>query len=137
MTFLLRELSGQQSGLEFIETVLRYLGSAAEMPKEDLKRAVIQALPEGEQLMATSAEQWIQEGLEQGERKVLLRQVRRRFGEAAVQQSERLLAKITDPAQLEDLGEMLLECKDEATWLNRLQAAARVGLHNNALLQEV
>ena len=64
---LLRELSGQQSGLEFIETVLRYLGSAAEMPKEDLKRAVIQALPEGEQLMATSAEQWIQEGLEQGE----------------------------------------------------------------------
>jgi hypothetical protein len=42
---LLRELSGQQSGLEFIETVLRYLGSAAEMPEEDLKRAVIQALP--------------------------------------------------------------------------------------------
>jgi hypothetical protein len=59
-------LSGQQSGLEFIETVLRYLGSAAEMPKEDLKRAVIQALPEGEQLMATPAEQWIQEGLEKG-----------------------------------------------------------------------
>ena len=87
--------------------------------------------------MATPAEQWIQEGLEQGERKMLSRQVRRRFGEAAAQQSERLLAKITDPAQLEDLGEMLLECKDEATWLNRLQAAARVGLHNNALLQEV
>jgi hypothetical protein len=79
-------LSGQQSGLEFIEIVLRYLGSAAEMPKEDLKRAVIQALPEGEQLMATPAEQWIQEGLEQGERKVLLRQVHRRFGEAAAQQ---------------------------------------------------
>jgi hypothetical protein len=91
-------LSGQQSGLEFIETVLSYLGSAAEMPKEDLKRAVIQALPEGEQLMATPAEQWIQEGMEQGERKVLLRQVHRRFGEAAAQQSERLLAKITDPA---------------------------------------
>jgi putative YhgA-like transposase len=44
------------------------LGSAAEMPKEDLKRAAIQALPEGEQLMATPAEQWIQEGLEQGEK---------------------------------------------------------------------
>jgi Domain of unknown function (DUF4351) len=125
MIFLLRELSGQQSGLEFIETVLRYLGSAAEMPKEDLKRAVIQALPEGEQLMATPAEQWIQEGLEQGERKVLLRQVRRRFGEAAAQQSERLLVMITDPAQLEDLGEMLLECKDGAAWLTRLQAAAQ------------
>lgn len=44
---------------------------------------------------------------------------------------------ITAPAQLEDLGEMLLECEDEATWLNQLQAAAQVGLHNNALLQEV
>jgi hypothetical protein len=56
---------------------------------------------------------------------VLLRQVRRRFGEAAAQQSERLLVMITDPAQLEDLGEMLLECKDGAAWLNRLQAAAQ------------
>ncbi len=56
---------------------------------------------------------------------MLLRQVRRRFGEAAAQQSERLLVMITDPAQLEDLGEMLLECKDGAAWLNRLQAAAQ------------
>jgi Domain of unknown function (DUF4351) len=76
-------------------------------------------------------------GIGKGERKVLLRQVRRRFGEAAAQQSERLLVMITAPAQLEDLGEMLLECEDEATWLNQLQAAAQVGLHNNALLQEV
>jgi hypothetical protein len=44
---------------------------------------------------------------------------------AAAQQSERLLAKITDPAHLEDLGEMLLECKDGAAWLNRVQTAAQ------------
>jgi hypothetical protein len=90
-----------------------------------MKRAVIQALPEGEQLMATPAEQWIQEGLEQGERKVLLRQVHRRFGEAAAQQSEKLLVMITDPTQLEDLGETLLEYRDGVVWLNRLQAAAQ------------
>jgi predicted transposase/invertase (TIGR01784 family) len=123
---LLRELSGQQSGLEFIETVLRYLGSAAEMQKDDLKRVAAQALPEGEQIMATPAEQWIQEGLqkglEQGERQMLLRLVRRRFSELTAQQSEGLLVKITDLTRLEDLGGALLECRDEAEWLNRLQA---------------
>ncbi len=125
---LLRELSGQQSGLEFIETVLRYLGSAAEMQKNDLKRVAAQALPEGEQIMATPAEQWIQEGLqkglEQGERQMLLRLVRRRFSELTAQQSEGLLVKITDLTRLEDLGGALLECRDEAEWLNRLQAMA-------------
>lgn len=132
---LLRELRGQKSGLEFIETVLRYLGCAAEMPKEDLKRAVIQALPEGEQFMATPAEQWrqegvqqglqqgLQQGFQQGERQMLVKQVRRRFGEDTAQQSEVLLTKITDPAKLEDLGEILVECTDAVDWLNRLQAS--------------
>jgi Putative transposase, YhgA-like len=129
---LLRELSGQQSGLEFIETVLRYLGSAAEMPKEDLKRAVVQALPEGEQLMATPAEQWIQEGLIKGiqeglerERQLLLRMVRRRFGETTAQQSQGLLARVTDASRLEDLGEVLLECENGEDWLNRLEAVLK------------
>lgn len=105
------------------------------MPKEDLKRAVIQALPEGEQFMATPAEQWrqegvqqglqqgLQQGFQQGERQMLVKQVRRRFGEDTAQQSEVLLTKITDPAKLEDLGEILVECTDAVDWLNRLQAS--------------
>jgi hypothetical protein len=111
---------------------LRYLGSAVEMPKEDLKRAVVQALPEGEQLMATPAEQWIQEGLIKGiqeglerERQLLLRMVRRRFGETTAQQSQGLLARVTDASRLEDLGEVLLECENGEDWLNRLEAVLK------------
>jgi hypothetical protein len=54
--------------------------------------------------MATPAEQWRQEGLQQGlqqgfqqgERQMLVKQVRRRFGEDTARQSEVLLTKITD-----------------------------------------
>jgi flagellar biosynthesis/type III secretory pathway protein FliH len=132
----------QSGGLEFLEIMLRYLSAAApQLEEDDLRRAVVQALPEGERIMATIAEKWVQQGLEQGleqglqqgleqgleqgERQVLLRQVRHRFGEAIARQSEVLLAQISDPAQLEDLGEVLLECEDGTAWLHRLQAAVQ------------
>jgi Domain of unknown function (DUF4351) len=123
---LLPDLIRQPGGLEFLEIMLRYLSTAAPQLEEDeLRRAVVQALPEGERIMASIAEKWVQQGLGQGERQVLLRQVRHRFGEAIARQSEMLLAQISDPAQLEDLGEALLECEDEAAWLHRLQAAVQ------------
>jgi hypothetical protein len=123
---LLPDLIRQSGGLEFLEIMLRYLSTAAPQLEEDeLRRAVVQALPEGERIMASIAEKWVQQGLGQGERQVLLRQVRHRFGEAIARQSEMLLAQISDPAQLEDLGEVLLECEDEAAWLHRLQAAVQ------------
>lgn len=135
---LLPDLIAQPGGLEFLEIMLRYLSTAAPQLEEDeLRRAVVQALPEGERIMATIAEKWVQQGLEQGlqqgleqgleqgERQVLLRFVRRRFGEAIARQSETLLAQISDPAQLEGLGEVLLECEDGAAWLHRLQAVVQ------------
>jgi hypothetical protein len=127
---LLPDLIRHSGGLEFLEVMLRYLSTAApQLEEEDLRRAVVQALPEGERIMATIAEKWVQQGLqqglEQGERQVLLRLVRRRFGEAIARQSETLLAQISDPAQLENLGEMLLECEDGTAWLHRLQAAVQ------------
>jgi Domain of unknown function (DUF4351) len=75
--------------------------------------------------MASSAEKWVQQGLKQGERQVLLRLVHRRFSEATAQQSEILLVRITELTQLEDLSEVLLECEDGAAWLHRLQEAVR------------
>jgi hypothetical protein len=131
---LLPDLIHHSGGLEFLEVMLRYLSTAAPQLEEDeLRRAVVQALPEGERIMATIAEKWVQQGLEQrlqqgleqGERQVLLRLVRRRFGEAIARQSETLLAQISDPAQLEGLGEVLLECEDGAAWLHRLQAVVQ------------
>jgi hypothetical protein len=122
----MRDLGGHKSGLEFIELVLRYLGSAADIQKDDLQRAAAQALPDGERLMATPAEQWIQEGLEQGlargERQVLMRLIRHRFGEAVARESEGRLAGI-GTARLEDLCEVLLECADGEEWLARLSGS--------------
>ena len=68
-----------------------------------------------------------QEGLQQGldiERHLLLRLVRRRFGEMAAADSAPLLAQISEPAVLEDLGEALLDCVDGEAWLARLELAA-------------
>ena len=123
---LLPDLIRQSGGLEFLEVMLRYLSTAAPQLKEDdLRRAVVQALPEGERIMATIAEKWVQQGLEQGGRQVLLRLVRRRFGEAIAQQSEILLARTTALTQLEDLGEVLLECENGEDWLSRLQVVVQ------------
>ena len=76
-------------------------------------------------------EQWKQDGLQQGlqqalhsERRMLLRLIRRRFGEAIAEQSSPALERIERPAVFEDLGEDLLDSADESAWLARLNAAA-------------
>lgn len=77
-------------------------------------------------------QQGLQEGLQQGldfERQLLLRQVRRRFGEAVATSSASGLAGIIEPTVLEDLGEALLDCADGATWLALLTAKAGSDQH--------
>ncbi|WP_295407575.1 Rpn family recombination-promoting nuclease/putative transposase [uncultured Thiocystis sp.] len=72
-------------------------------------------------------EQWKQDGWKQGleqglisERRLLLRQIQRRFGAAVAERSARVLVSIHDPAVLEDLGEAVLDCPDAAGWEARL-----------------
>jgi hypothetical protein len=62
------------------------------------------------------------------ERHLMLRQVRRRFGEAVAAQSAPWLAQITEPMVLEDLGEALLDCVAGAAWLARLDAVGELTL---------
>jgi len=62
-----------------------------------------------------------QQGLDV-ERHLMLRQVRRRFGETVATYSAPWLARIAEPAVLEDLGEALLDCADGAAWLARLES---------------
>lgn len=72
--------------------------------------------------MMTIAERWVQEGRQEGlnsERQLLLRLVRRRFG-AAAERSQALLECIAEPAVLEELGEVLLDCVDGEAWLAAL-----------------
>jgi hypothetical protein len=69
-------------------------------------------------------QQGLQQGL-QGERRLLVRQIRRRFGEAIALQSTPTLERIEQQAVFEELGEDLVDCADEIAWLARLQAAAK------------
>jgi hypothetical protein len=69
-------------------------------------------------------EEGIQQGLD-SERRMLLRQIRRRFGAAAAGQSQPLLERIQQPNAFEDLGEALLDSADATVWQARLAEAAR------------
>ncbi|MCS6845935.1 MAG: Rpn family recombination-promoting nuclease/putative transposase, partial [Caldilineales bacterium] len=65
--FLLRDLAHQRTGLEYIETLLRYVTVGSRyLSAEELERTVSEAFPEGEQIMATIAEKWVEQGLQQG-----------------------------------------------------------------------
>ena len=49
-----------------------------------------------------------------------MRLVRRRFGDTVAAISAPVLARITEPTVLEDLGEALLDCADGEAWLAAL-----------------
>jgi len=86
----------------------------------DLRQAVTQALSGGGELMMTIAEQWVQEGRQEGlrsERQLLLRQLRRRFGEAVAERSRGLLQRVEETVLLEELGMALLDGADGEAWL--------------------
>jgi len=65
---LLQGLANTRSGLEHLATVLRYVSSAAsQVSEKELHKAVEKAFPQtGGALMATIAEQWINQGIKQG-----------------------------------------------------------------------
>ncbi len=64
---LMFELSSKQTGLEYMHTILYYLGRATgKVTKKDLQQALLQQGEPGEQLMGTIAEEFIQEGMQQG-----------------------------------------------------------------------
>jgi len=64
---LLRELSERRTGLEYLESILRYVSQGTEqIDGEELREAVEEAFPEGGGLMSTIAERWVEQGLQQG-----------------------------------------------------------------------
>ena len=139
---LLRALEQGSSGLDYLHALLRYLAQATNTDRlndEDLRRVVTQTLSGGGELMMTIAEQWVQEGRQEGwqkgrqegrqeglnsERQLLLRLVRRRFGAMVVERSGALLERIAEPAALEELGEVVLDCGDGEAWLAALARRA-------------
>ncbi|MEW6221644.1 MAG: Rpn family recombination-promoting nuclease/putative transposase [Thermodesulfobacteriota bacterium] len=64
---LLRDLARSRTGLQYVETLLRYVAAAAPQVEEEAFRAAIDgALADGGMDMPTLAERWEQRGLERG-----------------------------------------------------------------------
>jgi predicted transposase/invertase (TIGR01784 family) len=61
------ELARQETGLEYLETLLRYLTRGTDkIEAEELREAVEATIPEGGALMATIAAKWKEEGRQEG-----------------------------------------------------------------------
>ena len=121
---LLDELAQQRSGLEYLETVLRYISRSVDTLKPDeLRQVVTQTLTRGDEIMSTIAEQWIQQGIQQGihqgiqqgiqqgisqgEMLALKRQLERRFGALPAWVEEKLTT--ANQASLESWADRVLE----------------------------
>ncbi len=66
------EVAGAESGVEALVTVLRYLAEAREGLREEVLRAAVErALPGGGAVMATLAQKWLEQGLQEGLQKGL------------------------------------------------------------------
>jgi len=64
---LMHELAQRETGLEYLETTLRYLSQATNtVTEEQLWKALETVFPEGESLMGTIAEKWVEQGLQRG-----------------------------------------------------------------------
>jgi hypothetical protein len=124
---LLRDLSEKRTGIEFIETILKYLLSAASADTindyEEIKAAVEQALSQtGGEIMPTVADvlreegrqQGLQQGLQQGilqnARKSLIDALDVRF-ETTPQSILKILDEISDPSILGLLHRKALKAK--------------------------
>ncbi len=66
---LVYELLDQETATAYIQTVLRYMAAGSDkLSKEELTTIVLKAIEEGDKLMPTVAEQWVEEGREEGEK---------------------------------------------------------------------
>ena len=68
MAELWQDLAKQRTGLEYLETIWRYLATATDRVTEaDLRQAVEAAFPQvGGGIMSTIADKWIEQGMQQG-----------------------------------------------------------------------
>ena len=118
---LVRELVQQESGLEMLRTLLLYIAQANQVVTEaEFERGVAAAaLPEGENLMATLAEKWKEEGRAEGLERGLERGLEKGLERGLEKGLERGLEK-----WLEAQRQMLLRLLEWRFQLDEAQKAA-------------
>jgi predicted transposase/invertase (TIGR01784 family) len=120
---LLHELADKQTALQYLETTLRYVSQAAVTVSEDeLRQAMTTAFSEdGGALMATIAEKWFEQGLEQGLERSIIQVLERRFGRVPAENIKARLSKLPVPT-LEMLLDEALVAADLETFEQKLTA---------------
>ncbi len=77
---MLQEIEAKQDALEMLELLLRYVVRATKTFDEDAVREVLDRSGVGEDFMQNFIDKYVEEGIQQGERKLLASQLKHRFG---------------------------------------------------------
>ncbi len=123
---LFGELLTKETGLEYLETVLRYISMAgSHVEEEEIVEALREALPGGGETVATIVDRWIEQGVRQGlqrglqqglqqgmlqgmregRRESIVTVLRARFGEGP--DLERVAQQLAQVEDLDELQELL------------------------------
>jgi RNase P/RNase MRP subunit POP5 len=133
---LLSSLLEKRSGLEYLETILRYVASGSDkIREEDIESAVREVLRKnGGDIMPTVAEKWIeqgmQQGVEQGMQRGFLQALRGALIEVLEDRFETVprtlmksLGEINDPDLLKSLHKKALRASSSEEFKNAVKAA--------------
>ncbi len=105
----MREVVRATDGLEALALVMRYILLVNDRVEPEALQALLERAvgPEAKDTIVTAGERLIQQGVQQGERKLLLRLLQKRFGAEVDTATEQRLAAAS-PEQLEAWGERVL-----------------------------
>jgi predicted transposase/invertase (TIGR01784 family) len=119
--FSLLKQSEEQGAVEFLGTVLRYLTATDDkVTEEDIRTSLEEAFPEKEnKVMASFVVKYIEQGRQEGQIMLMLRQLKRKFGELQISITEQIQLLSND--KLEELSDLILEIENKESlekWLS-------------------
>jgi hypothetical protein len=105
----MREVRNAPNGLEALALVMRYILMVNDHVEPEALQALLERTvgPEAKDTIMTAGERLIEQGVQKGERTLLLRQLRRRFGDQVDTETERRLASAS-VEQIETWGVRVL-----------------------------
>jgi len=118
----------KRSGLEYLETVLRYVASGSDhIGQEEIRKGIRGVLGKSEEnIMPTLAEQWIEQGIQQGiqqaSREALIDLLEERFETVVPQTLRSRLKEINDPDLLRTLRKKALRAGSLEAFKDEVEA---------------
>jgi predicted transposase/invertase (TIGR01784 family) len=89
---LIEQIEDRETAVEILESLLRYYVQGTGRLEEPEVRHLLQQTPSGDPIMQTFIDRYIEQGRQQGEAAMLLRQIERKFGTPSDAVRERVLS---------------------------------------------